>query len=143
MLIHRYWTGSNQPAAHPLCYDWTDDQFPPMIVNWLDERMALAGPAFAIRHRANMARWYLLAEHGGVYMDFDIDPEIAVPESPFTASHEDGRRCVRFMGFPLHHPAPIAAIEWLNQRHETGFDANQFSSVIVSGDGLLARVWVD
>lgn len=137
MLIHRYWTGPSPLSVPPLTL--SDSDIPSSITKWLDARPVRPDDR-PHHHRANMVRWWLLYEHGGVWMDCDIfepDPPV-FPDPPFALfSPEPDRFRVGVMGFPPHHLIPTLALTHLDQYP---FHLGRATSVAVSGSALLRRL---
>lgn len=130
MLIHRYWTGPDAPNIQ----HYTDDDLPIELVSWLDDRMRLATHR-PLHHRSNMVRWWLLYEHGGVWLDCDIPTPETIPEFPFALwSRKPDRFRVGAMGFEAGHIIPSLALTYLNLTNRVE------SSIVVSGSELLRRL---
>lgn len=86
-MIHRYWTGTAEPPLGPWVadaianlhpgtqlHDWTDGSIPPELSQWLDAGQHKVLTDERLRHRANMARWWLIYQHGGIWLDHDVIP---------------------------------------------------------------------
>lgn len=81
MIIHRYWTGPNEPRVDgPV---WHDSDLPKEIKKWCDSRSSQTKAIDYPRHRANMVRWWLLAKHGGLWLDHDATLHGPVPKPCF------------------------------------------------------------
>lgn len=132
MLIHRYWTGPTSPPVPALTL--SDFDIPLSITHWLDERAEVANDR-PYHHRANLVRWWLLYEHGGVWMDCDIPEPILFPEYPFALfSRNPDRFRVGVMGFPPHHLIPTLALQYLDTYP---FHVGRATSIGTSGSVLL------
>ncbi|WP_030672474.1 glycosyltransferase family 32 protein [Streptomyces sp. NRRL B-1347] len=122
-LIHWIWIGSPVPArfeayrdtwasAHPdwEMRVWTDDNLPPMYNQHLYDQAADYAPASMVgQFRADVLRYELLWQYGGVYVDADF--ECLQPITPlldgidaFAAWETDGRRIANgLMGAARSH----------------------------------------
>lgn len=82
-----------------------------------------------------MVRWWLLYEHGGVWLDCDIPTPTTLPEFPFALwSPTPDRFRVGVMGFEAGHTIPAMALTYLDQTNAKGQSAE------VSGSELLRRL---
>ena len=146
-MIHRYWHGGQLPATEPWVgstlrgmgpvTDWTDDTLPPEVVAWLDAHAAQVRPTDALRHRANLVRWWILSELGGVWCDHDViafQPLDQLPR-PFCAAHA-GSPCTSVLGFDVGHRVPLVMLDAIAAAPLVG----QFRSRDVSGERALR--WV-
>ncbi len=149
-LIHRYWTGDRPPPAEPWLHqviarlhpgdpvrDWVDATLPPGLVARLDVDPLAADP----RHRANVARWWLLRRYGGIWLDHDVIPLRPLPRGVWTASLGRTRTgCA--IRVPVGHGLPEAMLDAIDARPTS----RSARPVDVSGDHLLQRVaagWPD
>lgn len=143
-LVHRYWAGPSEPAAayttrrlieqlDARVIDWDDTMLPADCRRWLDLHSSAVEPAQRSRHRANMARLWLLNRYGGWWLDHDVWLfEWPDADGPVVASHGNGGWCTAAMRFPPRHPLltrTIAAIPG------PGSD-----SVTASGERLLEQL---
>lgn len=146
-MIHRYWSGP-APSTEPWIgntlrqfgslKDWTDRTLPASVVAWLDEHAGQVRAEDALRHRANLVRWWILSEHGGVWVDHDVIAfeDLSALRRPFCAAHS-GTPCTSVLGFDPGHPVPLAALEAINS---APLVAERATSPAVSGERLLARI---
>jgi hypothetical protein len=105
-FVHRFWTGAPRPGhqwttavvqwAHPDAdvAEWTTETLPPDL-------LALLDPGDDPRHLSNVARYWLLHEYGGLWLDHDVIPlrDLTGGQQPWTASLR-GRREGAAMWFP-------------------------------------------
>lgn len=148
MLAHRYWTGPPSPlaawtgnAARSTGADVVDwGPLPPHIEAVVAAADGKVRPEHAARHRANVARWALLADAGGWWLDHDVILLTRLEDLPFpaTAAHFD-RRCTCAMGFPPGHPLPIAMLVAIAAAPAS----DTAGSEDVSGERLLDELAVD
>jgi hypothetical protein len=115
--VHRFWVGPARPLhewitaavrrAHSHVVDWSWLSLPPMLADLLD-------PDDDPRHLSNVARYWLLHEYGGLYLDMDVIPLrdlTVVSPSPWTAALH-GRREGCVMWFPQpYHPMLAEAMD--------------------------------
>jgi hypothetical protein len=144
-MIHRYWTGEDQPplgewgkqVVEGLCgpvTDWNDDTLDAAWLSYIEKNEKKVPEGQRLRHRANMVRWLILRDRGGIWLDHDVLPlvDLRREASPWTADIL-GARFVGAMAFPPGHPLCVQALEEI-ERHEGG------PSPEVSGSGLLKRI---
>lgn len=149
-MIHRYWAGVARPShqftssvlrrVHPEfdIRDWTDGDLPKPLMKILEASTHKVRPEFAMRHRANVVRLWVLREYGGWWVDHDFLALTPFDELPFpaTAQHADGTRCNCWLAFPPNH--------WLLEQaldHICEFEPHQpRSSMEMSGEGLLTKL---
>ncbi len=146
MLTHRWWSGpdpaptdtdrAHRDLGHEL-RDWTTGDLPPEIEHLTERLVPLVVPEHEHRHRANVARLWILLEHGGWWADHDLTPLVPFDSLPFpaTAAHRAGNRCNCWLAFPKGHPALTATLAALA---ETPPAAPQ-RSPWVSGERVLDR----
>lgn len=91
------------------------------------------------RHRANYARWWFLAETGGVWLDHDVIPllQLTKDETPVIAT-VNTRPTACVLRLPPNHGLPQAMMTAISD--QTPGDK---SAVDASGDHLLAEVIKD
>lgn len=144
MILHRYWHGNDNPPAEPWLHqvltnlhpdlqvrDWTDRDLPPALASRLAVDPLGADP----RHRANVARWWLLDAYGGVWLDHDVIPLRPLPQGAWTAAL-DTTRTACAVRLPQGHGLPRAMLDAIDA---TPRDAAS-TTVDTSGDHLLQRV---
>lgn len=147
-LVHRYWTG----APHPLVdqtrnalravtngeiIEWSDETLPEECLAEVAAGQGKVVPRDAIRHRANIIRWWLLLNYGGYTIHHDmflISPLNALP-FPVTASH-DRLRCTAFMGLPAGTDIARFALEAIRQAPVS----DTARAPAVSGERLLTHL---
>jgi hypothetical protein len=115
VIIHRYWTGPDEPPVDG--HVWHDDDIPEPLTRWLNARERLC-PGDR-RHRANMVRWWLLWAHGGLWLDHDATLTGPVPRGDWVTSvsgHVDA--CVVQLG--AGHPLAGAMLDYLQTRTTPG-----------------------
>ena len=142
-MIHRYWHGDRPPPAEPWLanlittlhpndglIDWTDQLLPDELVARVDDDVLGDDP----RHRANIVRWWLLARHGGTWLDHDVIPLRPLPAGTWTASlARDRTACA--VALPAGHLLADAMLQAIADR------PRPYGRVVdISGDRLLARV---
>lgn len=118
MTIHRFWT-SDSPPPYPIldkyvslsydARDWTFDNLPLDIRDIINmSTKYLTDSQDAVRHCSNVARLYILFNHGGIYIDHDILPLVNLEQitQPFVgssgATHPTAWSCL--LGFQPEHP---------------------------------------
>lgn len=115
--------------------DWSDRTLPADVVAWLDRHDDDCHPDDQLRHRANLARLWLLNEHGGWWVDHDVILTARLDTLPYPMAAAHGTLCSCVLGLPKQHPTLTAALEVV--------DANEPSdrrSPVVSGEALLNRL---
>lgn len=144
MVVHRYWHGSasklNNWTGKALRFlghkveTWNDETLPKECLFFADKHMHLV-ESRTLRHRANLVRWWLLAEYGGWWADYDLIPLRSFTTLPFpaTASH-DGVRCTSWLAFPAQHSVPLAMLEVIKSSSGVG------ASPDMSGERLLQQI---
>jgi hypothetical protein len=87
-LIHRYWTGPDEPPVQELPGQriWHDDDLPPELRLWIGQRHHQVAPGDRPRHRSNCVRWWLLAHHGGLWLDHDATLHADPPAGEWVAA---------------------------------------------------------
>lgn len=144
-MIHRYWRpapGAPRPPIGPwlaavirqlhpneVVRDWTDETLPVALV----ERLA-ADPLTDPRHRANIARWWLLEMYGGIWLDHDVIPLRTLPDGAWTATLP-GARTAAVMRLPLGHDLPAMMLDAIDRTPRRGMALPD-----ISGDRVLGRV---
>lgn len=101
-MIHRYWDDPDTTPAHSAwttkvitnlhpeheLHDWTRDDLPDKLLTLLDELDVNVRHEDIPRHHANIVRWWLLREYGGIWLDHDILPlrNLSSPTRDYTAA---------------------------------------------------------
>lgn len=142
-MIHRLWLGPDLPPLEPFVgrviralhpgWDLEDHESVPLEVAHLLDRAD--GP----RHASNVARYWLLWQQGGLWLDHDVVPlrdlRPALGDRPLVAGWQHLREgCVMWFPKP-RHPALSELISEVAVQ-----PANAGHSVGVSGARLLGRV---
>lgn len=142
MKVHRYWEGEKSglnnwtgKALRHLGHDvdtWNYLTLPPECREWVDSVTDLVIPRQRLRHRANCVRWWMLAEYGGWWADYDLVPFRHFDTLPFpaTASHS-GVRCTSWLAFPAGHEVPLTMMAAISAGEGVGNSPEQ------SGEALL------
>ena len=131
-LVHAYWGGGPIPdwqadlvsvwqSKHEVMF-WTDENLPDMRHRDLFDDPARFSPAtHPGQYRADILRWEVLHDYGGVWVDCDLEwrrdisPLLELPA--FSAWElQDEFINTAFMGFPAGHPALVAALDGLRER---------------------------
>jgi hypothetical protein len=132
MLIHWYWTGGPMPDwqwaivrmwenMHPEfeVRGWTDDTIPTLRNQDLFDNPKRYSPRSNVgQYRANLLRYELLLDYGGVWVDTDLEPRRhigpIVEQGAFAAWEEQDRYINNaFLGFPAGHPAMQKIVDGL------------------------------
>lgn len=146
MTVHRFWH-SDAPLPYPVVdnyvarsyhtIDWTFDNLP-FDIQDLAVRSAEFVGADILRHYSNVARLYVLLEHGGIYLDHDIIPltNLEYLPRPFVGSYGGIHAPIwpGVMGFPPEHPMLEAALDRIGDVTEPG------NALSVSGFHILRAV---
>ena len=130
LVQHRIWIGPPLPDRyaewlerwedlHPAWEHrlWTEDNLPTLRNQDLYDRAEEITTRSPNQFRADVVRYELLYEHGGVYLDMDFEPVRAIDPlmngHPWVIRH--ARRFVgnAAMSFPAKHPAMREAIDRL------------------------------
>lgn len=141
-VIHRFWMGG-EPPMEPWLGDVVRMTNPTSPLRDLRDIVAvpydipdtlLSDDARQLgRHTANVVRWNLLYEHGGIYLDHDVIPLRALPEGRWVAAHGTPCNCAISLPEP-HDPAADLALDTIYSAkpHELSTHA--------SGEVLLAAL---
>jgi inositol phosphorylceramide mannosyltransferase catalytic subunit len=150
-IFHRIWLGADPMPAefeafgkswehyHPnwKCRLWSDRNIPPLRNRWVfDQSTSLAA-------RANVLRYEVLLDHGGVYIDTDfeckrnLEPLIREVEC-FAARQHDGMINNAIIGSTPGHPLIRTIIERLDSEARYTFD--EIPSVTQSGPYFFTRI---
>jgi mannosyltransferase OCH1-like enzyme len=146
-IIHQIWIG-NKPAPTKFMDTWRDKNPEFKYMRWNEKEINNHAAIFSCRNRvyeieeingkADILRWEILYEYGGVFLDADsicIEPidDILMNTSCFAGWEQEqvrpGLIATGTMGFPPKHPLVKKAIEWIKNnpvsRAETGKQAWQ------------------
>jgi hypothetical protein len=152
-MIHLYWHTDPPDTVQHAENEWhrvTDDEIRlwtpaelPDIVARAQANSSGVHERDRVRHVANIVRWHLLAEHGGMWADTDVTPLNAFPTCHPVGRLVDALRpwCVALgpqptpflCGGPAHHPL------W-NRMVAEALDDPAGSSPEASGGCLLKQV---
>lgn len=142
-IIHQLWIG-DKPEPTNLMNTWRDKHPNFKYIKW-DEKLLLeyqhiftcndrVDEIEEINGKADIIRWEILYEFGGVFIDADsicIEPIDDIINKPF-ASYENetarpGLIATGTMGFPPKHPLVFDAINWIKNnsvsKKDTGLSA--------------------
>lgn len=146
--VHRYWTGQPHPLAsftnHAVMsmapgyvINWSDGSLPKECLEEVAQAEGKVRPVDAIRHRCNVIRWWLLANHGGYTVHHDFIPLVPLDTLPYpaTAAHPS-LRCTSFLAYPVGHPIPLRMLEEVRQAPPS----NTASAPEVSGEIRLTQI---
>lgn len=116
-MIHRYWHGDGLVTPEDFYddeYRWSDRDIPPELEEWISARHGVVPLDDLGRHRANFVRWWLMWEHGGVWLDYDITIVDTLPPAPWVSSW-DGNPEPGALCFEPHHPLIGEILTFLNR----------------------------
>lgn len=130
-IIHQLWIG-DKPMPNNLMKTWKDKN--PLFTYKLWDNDAVKTFNFKCQHRidemteingkADIMRWEILYEYGGIFIDADsicIEPfDELIYDKPAFAGWENeivrkGLIATGTMGFPPKHPLVKAAIDWIDK----------------------------
>jgi len=131
-IIHQLWIGT-QPAPTKFMDTWRDKNPEFTYIRWNEEEIAKQSHIFSCQNRvdeieeingkADILRWEILYEYGGVFLDADsicVEPidDILMNTSCFAGWEQEqvrqGLIATGTMGFPPKHLLVKQAIEWIN-----------------------------
>jgi hypothetical protein len=134
MLIHWYWTGPPMPEwqwnivrmweeMHPEfeVRGWTDETIPKLRNQDLfDDPKRFSPKSNVGQYKANLLRYELLLDYGGVWIDTDLEPRRHIGrllELGAFAAWEDQDRWINnaFLHFPAGHPAMQTIVDGLRE----------------------------
>lgn len=131
-VIHRYWSGPDEPDIDGPA--WHDSDLPADIAAWCDSRMGQVLDLDGPRHRSNMVRWWLLAEHGGLWLDHDAVLHGTPPVGAWVGALGQ-HACAAAIALPPDHPLAWAMLHEIDQQPVSDRPCPQ-----VSGSYLLTRL---
>lgn len=142
MTIHRWWQGD--PSPHEPWLKLVIENLNPHfeVIDHSDTPTGLktdqVAPGDLLRHTSNLARYQILNQYGGIWIDHDVIPLRALDEltqyGPSIASI-NGSPVGCFMAFPPGHPLLVEAISRVEAAPASSLKAYQ-----VSGGDLLADI---
>lgn len=157
-IIHQLWIGPN-PAPTNHMATWRDKNPEFTYMFWNEEIISKNNHIFTCMNRvvemeeingkADILRWEILYEHGGVFLDADsicIEPldDILMTTKCFAGWEQEqvrqGLIATGTMGFPPKHPLVKRAIEWIKQNQVSVRKTNQRAWLTV-GPMLLTKMY--
>lgn len=163
VIVHRYWAGDEaepfgpwgtdvlrNTQSHAQIIDWTEDLLPPALIDLADACMDQVKSVDAVRHRANIIRYWLLNQYGGWWVDHDLVPLVSFESLPFPAiaAHGNGEACGCWLAFPERHAFLARALDAITLAPPS----HTARSCEVSGSQLIdrldpdvrrVRLWID
>lgn len=157
-IIHQLWIGDKPPPTK-MMDTWRDMNPEYEYIRWTEDLIREKNIKFECKKRirdmteingkADIMRWELLYEYGGVFIDADsfcirpIDDQLMTTKA-FAGWEQEQLRpgliATGTMGFPPKHPLPLAAIEWIKQ-NEVNMDKCKLAAWQTVGPGLLTRMY--
>ena len=156
-IIHQLWIGP-RPAPTKFMDTWKDKNPDFEYIRWNEEEIKKRKLKLECTHRINemeeingkadIIRWEILYEYGGVFLDADsicIDPidDVLMSTESFAGwEHEElrpGLIATGTMGFPPKHPLVKDAIQWMKE-HCVSVEKTQHRAWKTVGPGLLTRM---
>jgi len=157
-IIHQLWIG-DKPRPSKLMDTWRDKNPDFEYICWNEEEMQKRKFIFKcqkkineieeINGKADIMRWEILYEYGGVFIDADsicvepIDEEL-LSKKCFAGWEQEqvrnGLIATGTMGFPINHPLVKAAIKWILENEVSQVKSNMMAWQSV-GPGLLTRMY--
>ena len=157
-IIHQLWIGP-RPAPTKFMDTWKDKNPDFEYIRWNEEEIKKRKLKLECTHRINemeeingkadIIRWEILYEYGGVFLDADsicvepIDDVLMSTESFAGWEHEElrpGLIATGTMGFPPKHPLVKDAIQWVKE-HCVSVQKTQHRAWKTVGPGLLTRMY--
>jgi len=157
-IIHQLWIGS-KPAPITLMNTWKDKHPDFEYIFWNEEEIKKRDFVFKcqdkideieeINGKADIMRWEILYEYGGVFLDADsiciepIDDELMNKKCFAGWEQEEvrpGLIATGTMGFPKKHPLVKEAIKWILNNKVSQKKAKLMAWQSV-GPGLLTRMY--
>jgi inositol phosphorylceramide mannosyltransferase catalytic subunit len=129
-IISQMWVGPPMPdlyrqwseqweAMHPdwEYVMWTEDNLPPLANQSLWDNAETISPHAVEQFRSDVARYEIMYEHGGVWLDIDIEPHKPIDDlcdnGPWVVRHARKWVANGILAFPARHPAMEEAIDSL------------------------------
>ena len=135
LLMHQIWIGPNS-APIKFMDTWRDKHPNFEYIRWTEEEIKKRGLIFEcqnqidkmteINGKADIIRWEILYNYGGVFLDADsicIEPfdETFTSKAAFAGFENESVRkglvATGTMGFPKYHPLCRAAIDWILNKY--------------------------
>ena len=157
-IIHQIWIGP-KPAPTKLMDTWKDKNPDYTYIRWNEKEIKKRKLTLncsnrineieEINGKADIIRWEILYEYGGVFLDADsicIEPldDVLMTKKCFSGWENEEARpgliATGTMGFPPKHPLVANAIEWIKENEVTYAKTNQKAWYNV-GPGLLTRMY--
>ena len=131
-ILHQLWIGP-LPMPKRLMDTWSNKHPDWEIIRWTEKEIEKRGIQFKCQHRidempewngkADIMRWEILHEFGGVFVDADshclepLDKDIFLKGGAFAGYENEevrpGLVATGTMGFPPHHPLCRDAVQWI------------------------------
>jgi GT2 family glycosyltransferase len=157
-IIHQLWIGS-KPAPTKFMNTWRDKNHDFEYIFWNEEEFTKRNFKFEcqekiddieeINGKADIMRWEILREYGGIFLDADsiciepIDDELLNKKCFAGWEQEEVRHgliATGTMGFPKKHPLVINAVNWILNNEVSQRSSNMMAWQSV-GPGLLTRMY--
>jgi mannosyltransferase OCH1-like enzyme len=157
-IIHQLWIGP-KPAPIHMMDTWRDKNPDFEYIRWTEDEIKKRGIKFACQERidemeawngkADIMRWELLYEYGGVFLDADsvcIAPidDILMSKKCFAGFEQEETRpglvATGTMGFPPRHAIPMNAIEWI-KKNCVSQQKTQKQAWVTVGPGMLTGLY--
>jgi len=157
-IIHQIWIGS-KPAPTKLMDTWKDKNPDFTYIRWNEKEIKKRKLLLTclnkineieeINGQADIIRWEILYEYGGVFLDADsicIEPidNILMSKKCFAGWENEEARpgliATGTMGFPPKHPLVKNAIDWIKE-NEVSFKKTNKMAWHNVGPGLLSRMY--
>jgi GT2 family glycosyltransferase len=157
-IIHQLWIG-NKPAPIKFMNTWKEKNPDFEYIFWNEEEFKNRNFNFKcqekidsmeeINGKADIMRWEILYEYGGVFLDADsiciepIDNELMDKKCFAGWEQEEVRKgliATGTMGFPKNHPLVKEAIEWI-LNNETNQSKGFMMAWMSVGPGMLTRMY--
>lgn len=156
-LIHQLWIGP-KPAPTNFMDSWINKNPGFKYIRWNEEEIKKRGIKFECQSRvdemieingkADIMRWEILYEYGGVFLDADsicVEPidDVLMNCKGFAVWEQEilrkGLVATGAMGFPPKHPLVKGAIEWI-KANCVDFQKTKLMAWQSVGPGLLTRM---
>lgn len=157
-IIHQLWIGDKPPPIE-MMDSWKDMNPDFEYIRWTEDEIRDRGIKFKCKNRirdmseingqADIMRWEILYEYGGVFIDADsfcinpLDDHLLETKAFAGWEHEklrNGLVATGTMGFPPKHHLPLAAINWILE-HDISFKKTKLAAWQSVGPGLLTRLY--